>query len=71
MKKIKDLINSFKEIYSKYNFTGEMYGEYSLNTNTSLNHLKLDPLYNDIIKNQTDKDTIFEIVPIIIRLDRF
>lgn len=51
----KDLINSFKEIYSKYNFTGEMYGKYSLNTNTGLNHIKLDPLYNDIIKNQSDK----------------
>ena len=32
-----------------------MYGKYSLNTNTGLNHIKLDPLYNDIIKNQSDK----------------
>ena len=50
-----------------------MYGEYSLNTNTGLNHIKLDPLYNDIIKNQSDKRIQFLkiVLQAIIRLDRF
>ena len=58
-KEKKQLINSFKSIYSKYKFTGEMFGEETANKSNSLNHLKLDPLFKEIIKNQSNKKIRF------------
>lgn len=58
-KEKKQLINSFKFIYSKYNFTGEMFSEDTANKSNSLNHLKLDPLFKEIIKNQSDEKIRF------------
>ena len=58
-KEKKQLINSFKSIYYMYNFTGEIFGEDNTNKSNSLNHLKLDPLFKEMIKNQSDKKIRF------------